>query len=96
VKILSEMPYLKVGKNKSLFDMELENFKKSKDLLNYIKDIFEGKIEKDKYGNVLQINSHDDAKALAADIKNNSFIYGAIIAKISPEEKKILDSILNF
>jgi hypothetical protein len=61
---ISEMPYIKWQQSKdNLFDVEEEKMsKETKDFIKIIKDLFNGKKHKDKYGNIIQLKSDNDKK----------------------------------
>ena len=51
---LTEMPH--IDYDGDMFDLEMETFKKGSDFIYYLEDILDGKIKKDKYGNVIKVN----------------------------------------
>jgi hypothetical protein len=61
--LLMEMPYVEVEQDGKTFPFDLELEKYAKDLEGFedlLRDIFQGKEVKDKYGNVIHLTTHED------------------------------------
>jgi hypothetical protein len=57
IKIIKESPYVDYGTD-NIFDLELENYNSSEDIIIFISDILSGKEFTDKYGNTILLNLH--------------------------------------
>ena len=89
------MPYiLKPSENrKDMFDLQVEDMT-GQEMLDYLEDIFEGRLLKDKYGNTIQLKTPEEKYLFSKDIINHAFAYDMIKSKMTPMEVKKLNKIL--
>jgi len=95
-QLLQCMPYVNNPSSdapKSYYDIEVEN-STGAELLKDLEDIMNGKYKKDKYGNEIQLSSHEEKYLFAKDILQHAFAYDMIVSKLTPMEKKKLDNLL--
>jgi hypothetical protein len=91
-KYLKEMPHINYGKNK-MIDLELENFKTSKEIISFLTDIIIGDEFKDKYGNEIKLNSKEEKMKFLKNLFNNKMFKTLAANKFSENEIKLLNII---
>ena len=93
IKKIYEMPYISYKADKT-FDLELEKFSNTKDLLFYIKEILSGKELKDKYGNDIKLVTDKEKDDFINHLKSNKIFINVVDSKLSAEEKIELEKLL--
>lgn len=93
-KIITEMPYIKYGSNKT-FDLELENFKIAKDMLDFLEKVLKGQKLKDKYGNTINLSNKKDIIDFIINLKKDSIFKNVINNLFSNNEKRLLNLIFD-
>ena len=89
IKKINEMPYINYSKNK-VFDLELEKFK-SEEMITYITDILNGTPRKDKYGNLIKLNSKNDRIDFVESMTKDLAFVNIVKSKLNPNELKLLN-----
>ena len=68
-EMFAESPHIKI--NDFIFDLEIEKVKDVFELVNYFRDIFSGKIIKDKYNNTLSLKTKEERNQFLNDLLDN-------------------------
>ena len=72
-KYLTEMPYIRYGKApEDIIDLELELKRNPWKFVRFMISIFNGKEVKDKYGNIIHLQTAREKEKFANEIRNNS------------------------
>jgi hypothetical protein len=93
-KIYIEMPY--IANRGLMFDLELENIKTGKELVDYFYTIFSGAEIKDKYNNVLNLRDYQDKKLLSNALKKDIFFNNIVSSLLTENERKLIEIILDW
>ena len=91
---LLEMPHVDYGKDHDLFDLEVETFKDMESFLQYLDDILDGKVKKDKYGDVINLKSRKDKLEFIQSLKENPVFQALVKHKLSSNERRLLNIIM--
>ena len=90
---ITSMPWLKSKEGQ--IDLELENVKTGEDLIFYIEGIFQGNPVKDKYGNIMKLNTRDEKITFIRELELDS-IFNAFVRKLlSENEQRLLAMFLD-
>jgi hypothetical protein len=90
---LFEVPYIDFDSGSKTFDLQMEELKTGKQVIDFIINIFHGKSVTDKYGNTITLKNHNEK----LEFFNNMYkdqIFNALINKLLTENEKQLLSIL--
>ena len=91
---LQEMLHISYDNNHETFDLEVETFKDMESFLQYLDDILDGKIKKDKYGDVINLKSRKDKIDFIQNLKENPMFQALVKHKLSNNEKRLLSIIM--
>ena len=92
-KIYKEMPHIDYGKGK-IIDLELENFKTSEEIINFIESILLGDEFKDRHGNIIKLDSRREKIKFLNNLVNDIIFKNIVKNKFSENEKKLINIIL--
>jgi len=95
---IEEMPYINFFNpdDKKFEDLDFEFESKNKNqIMDFIKNIFEGKTVKDKYGDIIKLHSWEAKMAFLESLKNSVMFKNAIKNIFNEYEQEMLNILIN-